>query len=176
MLSAKKVRVLILCTGNSARSQMAEGILRKMAGGLAEVHSAGIRPAREIHPLAQRTMEEKGVDLSGQYPKNVAQYAGQNFDIIITVCDQVFLPHRPASRPALRPAVRPADEAKTFAKEHCPFFPGQARRLHWSLDDPAQKEGAEGERLAAFRKTAAELTSRLREIMPLIEKQSHPQK
>ena len=150
MLSAKKVRVLILCTGNSARSQMAEGILRKMAGGLAEVHSAGIRPAREIHPLAQRTMEEKGVDLSGQYPKNVAQYAGQNFDMIITVCDH--------------------------AKEHCPFFPGQARRLHWSLDDPAQKEGAEGERLAAFRKTAAELTSRLQEIMPLIEKESHPQK
>jgi len=146
----EKVRALILCTENSARSQMAEGILRKMAGDRADVHSAGIRPASEIHPLARRVMEDQGVDLAGQFPKDVARYAGQEFDIIITVCDH--------------------------AKEHCPFFPGRGQRLHWSLVDPAQAVGTEGERLAAFRKTAAELATRLREIIPLIEKETHQHK
>ena len=150
MANAEKVRVLILCTGNSARSQMAEGILRKMAGDRADVHSAGITPAREIHPLAQRAMGEQGVDLGGQYPKDAARYAGQEFDMIITVCDH--------------------------AKEHCPFFPGRAQRFHWSLTDPAKAEGAEAERLAAFRKTAAELTTRLREIAILIEQGTHQPK
>ncbi len=141
-----KVRVLVLCTGNSARSQMAEGILRRMAGDLAEVHSAGVRPAAEIHPLARRVMQERGVDISGQYPKDADRYARQEFDIIITVCDH--------------------------AKETCPMFPGSARRLHWSLPDPAGAGRSEEERLGAFRDTAEDLEKRLREVEDLVKRLS----
>jgi arsenate reductase len=118
-----------------------------MIGDIAVIHSAGVNPANEIHPMARRVMAEEGVDFAGQYPKHVDNYLGQEFDIIITVCDH--------------------------AREHCPFFPGQAQRLHWGLNDPAKVEGTEEERLAAFRETVAELRTRLREIVPLIKKRIH---
>ena len=138
-----KARVLFLCTGNSARSQMAEGLLRKMVGDKADIHSAGIDPAGEIHPLARRVMAEFGVDLTGQYPKSIEKYMGQEFDLVVTTCDH--------------------------ANERCPFLPGDPQRLHWGLDDPAKAQGTEEERLTAFRTVANELAGRLRLTAALIE-------
>ena len=143
MTEAGRVRVLFLCTGNSARSQMAEGLLRKMVGDMADIHSAGIEPAKEIHPLARQVMAEMGVDLKGQYPKDVRKYLGEKFHLVVTTCDH--------------------------AKEHCPFLPGDPERFHWGLDDPAKARGTEEERLNAFRSVANELTSRLRLTAALIE-------
>jgi len=118
------VRVLILCTGNSARSQMAEGLLRALSGGTLEVHSAGTQPSR-VNPLAIEAMKEVGIDISGQRSKSVEEFAGQCFDAVITVCDN--------------------------AKESCPIFPGAPLRIHWSYPDPAAVEGSKEERLRAFR-------------------------
>ena len=103
-------RILILCTGNSARSQMAEGLLRSMAGERFEVFSAGTKPAG-LHPNAVAAMAEAGIDISGQRSKSVEEFAGQPFDYIITVCDN--------------------------AKEACPFFPGAGERIHHGFEDPA---------------------------------------
>jgi arsenate reductase len=113
-----------LCTHNSARSQMAEGLLRHLAGDRFEAHSAGTE-ATHIRPLAIRAMDETGVDISGQESKTLDRYLGEPFDYVITVCDD--------------------------ANEACPFFPGAKNRLHWSLPDPSAAEGTEEERLAVFR-------------------------
>jgi len=118
------VRVLILCTGNSARSQMAEGLLRHDAGNVYEVFSAGTKPTR-VRPEAITVMREVGIDISGHRSKSVDEFAGQDFDYVITVCDN--------------------------AKESCPIFPANTKRIHWSIDDPAAVQGPEEERLAAFR-------------------------
>ena len=118
------VRVLILCTGNSARSQMAEGLLRHDGGGRFEVHSAGTHPSH-VRPHAVEAMREVGIDISGHRSKSVDELADQEFDYVVTVCDN--------------------------AKESCPVFPGKTERIHWSFPDPAAVEGSEGERLAAFR-------------------------
>jgi arsenate reductase (thioredoxin) len=120
----EKARVLFLCTHNSARSQMAEGLLRNLAGDRFEAHSAGME-ATHVRPLAVRAMDEIGVDISGQESKTLDRYLGEPFDYVITVCDD--------------------------ANEACPFFPGGARRLHWSLPDPSAAKGTEEERLAVFR-------------------------
>ncbi|MEZ5333574.1 MAG: arsenate reductase ArsC [Thermoanaerobaculia bacterium] len=128
-------RVLVLCTGNAARSQMAEGLLRHLAGGRVEVASAGTRPST-VHPLAVRAMAERGIDISGQRSKPVAEMAGREFDWVITVCDH--------------------------AAESCPVFPGASRRLHWSLPDPAAVEGDEDERFDAFREVRGALEERFR--------------
>jgi arsenate reductase (thioredoxin) len=119
-----KKRVLILCTGNSARSQMAEGLLRHDAGDRFEVESAGTK-ASFVRPEAVAVMKELGIDISGHRSKDVSEFDGQRFDYVITVCDN--------------------------ARETCPLFFGLTEKLHHSFADPAAVEGLEGERLAAFR-------------------------
>src|SRR5215210_3115672 len=120
----EKTKVLFLCTHNSARSQMAEGLLRHLAGERFEVMSAGTE-ATHVRPLAVRVMDELGVDISGQESKTLDRYLGNRFDYVVTVCDE--------------------------ANEACPFFPGAGQRLHWSLPDPAAAQGTEDERLEVFR-------------------------
>ena len=129
------MRVLILCTGNSARSQMAEGLLRHDAGEIFEVVSAGRKPTR-VRPEAISVMHEVGIGISGHRSKSVDEFAGQAFDYLITVCDN--------------------------AKESCPVFPAKTKRIHWSIEDPAAVQGCEEEKLAAFRHARDELRARLR--------------
>ena len=128
-------RVLFLCTHNSARSQMAEGLLRAWGGDRYEVHSAGV-VATEVRPLAIQAMAELGIDISGQSSKAVAAYDGQAFAYAITVCDD--------------------------AREACPYFPGADLQLHWSFDDPAAARGTDAERLAVFRRVRDEIGARIR--------------
>ena len=129
------VRVLFLCTGNSCRSQMAEGLLRRVVPpAVVEVASAGTNP-KPVHPDAVRIMRESLLDISRQRSKSLDLFRGQEFDYVITLCDE--------------------------AQEACPTFPGAARRLHWSLPDPAAAEGAEEERLAAFRAVRNDLATRI---------------
>lgn len=130
-----KKRVLILCTGNSARSQMAEGLLRHEAADRFDVFSAGTRPA-QVRPEAIAVMRELGIDISGHRSKSVNEFAGQPFDYVLTVCDN--------------------------ARESCPVFPGAAVRIHRSFEDPAAVEGSEDERLTAFRRVRDELRNYLR--------------
>jgi len=128
-------RVLIVCTHNSARSQMAEGWLRALAGDRFEVASAGTEATR-VHPLAVRVMREVGVDLAGHTSKTLDPYLGQPWDYVITVCDR--------------------------ANERCPLFPARPTRIHWSFDDPSRANGTENERLAVFRRVRDEIAARLR--------------
>ena len=130
----EKRKVLFLCTHNSARSQMAEGLLRQLAGDRFEAFSAGTEATR-VRPLAIRAMEEIGVDISGQESKTLDRYLGEPFDYVITVCDE--------------------------ANEACPFFPGASTRLHWSFEDPSRAEGLEEERLMVFRKVRDDLRERI---------------
>ncbi len=123
-------RVLILCTGNSARSQMAEGLLRHGAGELFEVFSAGVEPT-QVRPEAITVMKELGIDLGSHRCKHVSEFAGQSFDYVLTVCDH--------------------------AREACPVFPGATRSIHRGFTDPASIEGNEQERLAVFRKVRDEI-------------------
>ena len=132
-----KQRVLILCTGNSARSQMAEGLLRHDAGDRFDVFSAGTRPT-QVRPEAITVMQELGIDISGHRSKSVDEFTGQAFDYVVTVCDN--------------------------AKASCPVFPTGTRQIHWSLDDPAAVEDSQEQRLAAFRRIRGELRERLREL------------
>ena len=129
-------RVLILCTGNSARSQMAEGLLRARGGGRFEVYSAGTRPTR-VREEAVEVMREAGLDMGAHRSKSVEEFEGREFDYVITVCDN--------------------------ARETCPVFPGRTERVHWSFDDPAASEGTREERLAVFRRVRDEIDARLRE-------------
>ena len=133
-------RVLFLCTHNSARSQMAEGLLRHLSGGRVEAHSAGTE-ATAVRPLAIRAMAEVGIDVSGQTSKTLHRYLGEPFDAVITVCDD--------------------------ANESCPFFPGARERLHWSLPDPSKATGSEAEQLAVYRQVRDALRGRIeRELIP----------
>lgn len=132
-------RVLILCTGNSARSQMAEGLLRHFAGGRFDVHSAGTSPA-PVRPEAITVMKEVGIDISGHRSKHVGEFAGHLFDYVLTVCDN--------------------------ARESCPLYPAQTKQLHESFEDPAATQGSDEERLAAFRRVRDQLTSYLRKFPP----------
>jgi arsenate reductase len=128
-------RVLILCTGNSARSQMAEGLLRALGKGAIEVSSAGTQPS-SVREEAIAVMAESGIDISGHRSKHLDEFTNaEPFDVVITVCDS--------------------------ANETCPVFPGAPRRLHWSFPDPAAVEGTEGERLAAFRTVRDDLSHAL---------------
>ena len=128
-------RVLFLCTHNSARSQMAEGLLRAWEGDRFEAHSAGV-VATEVRALAVRAMAELRIDISGQSSKSLDDYVGQPFDYAITVCDE--------------------------AREACPYFPGARIQLHWSFDDPSAAIGTEDERLAVFRRVRDEIGERIR--------------
>ena len=132
-----KKRVLILCTGNSARSQMAEGLLRHIAHDRFEVFSAGVEPT-SVRPQAVDAMREIGIDIAGHQSKSVDQFAGQEFDYVITVCDN--------------------------ALEQCPLFPGRTKRIHWSFDDPAKAEGSNNEVMEVYRRVRDEIESRLREF------------
>jgi len=132
-----KGRVLILCTGNSARSQMAEGLLKHDAGDRLEVESAGTKPGR-VRPEAIAVMKELGIDISGHRSKHANEFQGQSFDYVLTVCDN--------------------------AKESCPVFPGQTKRIHKAFEDPAAFQGTEAERLALFRRVRDEIRDYLREF------------
>lgn len=135
-MNAKK-RVLILCTGNSARSQMAEGLLRHDAGDRFEVESAGTKPS-VVRPEAIAVMRELGIDISGHRSKSVAEFDGQHFDYVITVCDS--------------------------ARETCPVFFGAAQKLHHPFDDPAALRGSEQDRATLFRRVRDELRDYLRQF------------
>lgn len=130
-----KKQVLILCAGNSARSQMAEGLLRNLAGDQMDVYSAGSKPSM-VNPLAIQVMAERDIDISRQRSKHLNEFLQQPFDEVITVCDQ--------------------------AAEVCPIFPGKAHRIHWSFPDPAAVMGSEAERLQAFRQVRDSIEAQLR--------------
>lgn len=131
-------RILILCTGNSARSQMAEGLLRHFGSAKYEVKSAGTHPST-VNPCAIEVMREIGIDITSHRSKSVAEFANQEFDVVVTVCD--------------------------LAAEHCPVFPGAPRRIHWSLADPAAVTGSFEQRLGAFRSVRDDLANRLKDFL-----------
>lgn len=140
-------RVLFVCTGNSARSQMAEGLLRQLAGSRFEAFSAGVEPTR-LNPLAVRVMGEIGIDISSQRSKHLSEFLGESFASVITVCDS--------------------------ASESCPVFPGANDRRHWSFGDPAVATGTEEERLAVFRRVRDAIRGRIEEfIRESVNSESH---
>jgi arsenate reductase len=133
-------RILVLCTGNAARSQIAEGLFRTHGNDVVQVYSAGTHPAGFVHPLAIETMKERGIDISQQKSKSLRYFEQQRFDFVITVCDDAQL--------------------------ECPLFPGTYEQLHWSTPDPSFYPGSESERRDAFRRT---IDSLLNQILPLLE-------
>ena len=136
-------RILFLCTHNSARSQMAEGLLRALAGDRVEAYSAGTE-ATHVRPLAITAMAEVGIDISGQRSKTLERYVGEPFDAVITVCDQ--------------------------AAEACPVFPGARKRLHWSFPDPSRATGTPDEQLAVYRAVRDAIRARIeQDLLPSLE-------
>lgn len=131
------IRVLFVCTGNSARSIMAEALLRHHGGDRFEVHSAGTEP-RGINPLTLRVLAEAGIDASGARSKSVNEFLDETFDHVVTVCDE--------------------------ARQVCPVFPGVHESLHWGYEDPAEAKGTEAERLAVFRKVFIQIGERVRQF------------
>ena len=129
-------KVLILCTHNSSRSQMAEGLLRELSNGHVEVYSAGTEPSR-VHPLAIKAMAERGLDITGHTSRHLGEFLDRSFDYVITVCDD--------------------------ANETCPVFPGPAQRIHWSFPDPSAAQGSEEDRLAVYRTVRDSIEDRLQE-------------
>lgn len=129
-----KRKVLIVCTGNSCRSQMAEGMLIYFGKDKFEVFSAGLEPS-VAYPLAIKAMSESGIDISNQYSKTVKEFLGEDFSYVITVCDST--------------------------KERCPVFPGKYDAIHWSIEDPASAEGTESERMADFRRVCQDIFERI---------------
>ena len=134
------IRVLFVCTGNSARSVMAEALVRRHGGGDFEVYSAGTEP-KGINPLTLRVLAEAGIDASWARSKSVDEFLDEQFDFVITVCDQ--------------------------ARQSCPVFPGVHESLHWGYEDPAAVEGTDEERLAAFRRVLIGLSERINLFIPL---------
>lgn len=134
------IRVLFVCTGNSARSILAEGLLRHLGGDAFEVHSAGTEP-RGVNPLTLRVLDDAGIDRSWATSTSVDEYLGRPFDYVVTVCDE--------------------------ARQACPVFPGVHESLHWGYEDPAAAEGSEDERLAAFRRVFTQLGERIHQFVPL---------
>ena len=126
-----KPTVLILCTGNSCRSHLAEGILRAVAGDFLDVQSAGSKPAGYVHPLAIAAMQEIGIDISAQRSKSMTEFMDQKVETVITVCGN--------------------------AADACPIFPGQVNRHHWPFEDPAHATGTDAEKLAVFRRVRDEI-------------------
>jgi arsenate reductase (thioredoxin) len=138
-VTADPIRVLFVCTHNSARSQIAEALLQRYGGADFEAFSAGTE-ARGVNPFAIQVLEEMGIDWSHRRSKLITGFLDQRFDYVITVCDR--------------------------ARETCPVFPGSENTLHWGLDDPSEVEGSDEEKLAAFRRTRMDVSARLR---PFIE-------
>jgi ArsR family transcriptional regulator, arsenate/arsenite/antimonite-responsive transcriptional repressor / arsenate reductase (thioredoxin) len=135
-------RVLFLCTGNSARSQIAEALCERLSGGAVRAASAGSRP-KPLHPNAARVMSERGIDLAGRRSKHLSEFADQRFDYVISLCDRV--------------------------REVCPEFPGGPQLIHWSIPDPAREPGSDADSLPAFERTAAELCTRIEFLIEAIE-------
>jgi arsenate reductase len=133
------IRVLFVCTGNSARSQIAEAVLARLGGADFEVHSAGTEP-KGVNPYSIRVLADAGIDWSKARSKSINEFVAQSFDYVITVCDR--------------------------ARQSCPVFPGGGNTLHWGLEDPAEVQGTDAERLATFRQTYLELNQRIR---PFVE-------
>lgn len=139
------MRVLVLCTGNSCRSQIAEGFFRHYGGENVEVCSAGTEP-KEVNPIAVRVMSEIGVDISMHRSNHVREYVGRSFDYVITVCDN--------------------------AARNCPRFPGDGVRLHWPFDDPADANGSEEDVLGEFRRVRNEIGAKIKSWLEEITNQS----
>jgi protein-tyrosine-phosphatase/DNA-binding transcriptional ArsR family regulator len=139
---ATKARVLFLCTGNSARSQIAEALAERLSGGAVRAESAGSHP-KPLHPHAVRVMRDRGIDLAARRSKHLDEFAGRRFDYVISLCDRV--------------------------REVCPEFPGAPELIHWSVPDPAREPGSDAERLAAFERTAVELETRIGFLIAAIE-------
>jgi arsenate reductase (thioredoxin) len=133
-------RILVLCTGNSARSQMGEGLFRKEGHGAYQVESAGTKPSL-VRPEAIAVMKELGIDISGHRSKSVDEFTGQDFDYVVTVCDK--------------------------ARDACPVFPAKTQHIHWSFEDPAAVQGTEAERLDAFRGIRNQIHERVKEFYTL---------
>lgn len=140
----RPVRVLFLCTGNSTRSQIAEALLRHLAGDAVETHSAGSHP-RNVHPNAIRVMRERGIDISANRSKSLTRFVRRRFDYVVTLCDRV--------------------------REVCPEFPGAPERIHWSIADPALEGDTDEESYPAFKRTAAEIEDRVRFMLHVIQQQ-----
>jgi ArsR family transcriptional regulator, arsenate/arsenite/antimonite-responsive transcriptional repressor / arsenate reductase (thioredoxin) len=132
--TAAIARVLFLCTGNSARSQIAEALCEQLSGGAVSAASAGSRP-KPLHPNAVRVMRDRGIDLAGRRSKHLSEFSAERFDSVISLCDRV--------------------------REVCPEFPGGPELIHWSIPDPAREPGGDEETLPAFERTAAELETRI---------------
>ena len=141
------IRVLFVCTGNSARSQIAEALLRQFGGADFAAFSAGIEP-KGVNPSTVQVLSEVGIDWSTARSKSVAEFLGQPFDYVITVCDR--------------------------ARQSCPVFPGEHTSLHWDLDDPAEVGGPDEARLGAFRRTRTEVATRLRPFVDLARRARRP--
>jgi len=139
---AAAARVLFLCTGNSARSQIAEALCERVSGGAVSAASAGSHP-KPLHPNAVRVMRERGVDIAGRRSKHLSVFADRRFDYVISLCDRV--------------------------REVCPEFPGGPELIHWSIPDPAREPGSDEETLPAFERTAAELCTRIGFLIEAIE-------
>jgi arsenate reductase len=135
-----RIRVLFLCTGNSARSIIGATLLQRLGGDAFEVFSAGTHP-KGVNPYTVRVLEPLGIDMSEERSKNVSEFAEQSFDYVITVCDS--------------------------AAEECPVFPGAPQRIHWSFVDPAAVEGTDDEKLRAFQRTARDMKTRLGTFVPV---------
>jgi len=132
-------RVLILCTGNSCRSQMAEGIFRELGKGQWESHSAGSIPSGYVHPLAIQAMKDRGIDISSGTSKSVSEFDGQDFDLVVTVCDH--------------------------ANQACPHFPSAKRRAHWPFDDPVDASGNDEAKMLVFARIRDEIERQVTEFL-----------
>ena len=137
-----RARVLFLCTGNSARSQMAEALAEQLSAGVVRAASAGSHP-KPLHPNAVRVMRERGIDLAGRRSKHLSEFTGRRFDYVISLCDRV--------------------------REICPEFPGRPQAIHWSVRDPGREPGTDDETLPAFERTAAELETRIGFLLEAIK-------
>ncbi len=134
-------RVLVLCTGNSCRSQMAEGFFRELGNGEWESYSAGSKPSGYVHPLAIEAMKARGIDISAGVSKSVDEFSGQEFDLVVTVCDS--------------------------ANEACPFFPGAKDRQHWPFDDPADAAGKNEEQMKVFVRVRDEIEQQIVQFLKI---------
>lgn len=143
----RRARVLFLCTGNSARSQMAEAFAERLGAGAIEPHSAGSRP-KPLQPNAVRLMRERGIDIAGRRSKHLDEFASERFDYVISLCDRV--------------------------REVCPEFPGHPNLIHWSIPDPAREGASDKETYPAFQRTAQELSTRISFLLDLIESNQSP--
>ena len=142
-LRTKPARILVLCTGNSCRSIMAEALFRELGGDRVAVESAGSQPAGQVNPLTERVLDEAGIDHGWARSKSMTEFPDREFDHVLTVCDD--------------------------AAEACPVFPGPARRTHWSIPDPARAIGTDEERLPVYRATLADLRGRIAAFLATLD-------